>query len=156
MNMNQTINIPSTSSLVAGLTAAIATTESGNNAATTASSSALGLLTNTSNDQSENSRNIGFAFPAPPNIDNSISQANLAATTAAAILQQTTIANMISSQNTLGNSLNASTNQSMPNLHAGFQSVNNNSAPASNALSATRASPALNIHSPRSTSHLME
>lgn len=165
MNMNQTIAIPSTSTLVASLASSVAASCNASTTsiahATAASSSSTiaptaipgtSLLASTSNGQQEASR-LGFAFHAPSTTEitaNSISHANLAATTAAALLQQqTTIAHMISSQqNTL--------NQSMPNLHAGFQPPNNNSAPASNALAAPRASPALTNHSPRSTSHLME
>jgi hypothetical protein len=113
-------------------------------------------LATTSGEQLDLNRSLGFAFQAPANPDISISQANLAATTAALLQQQqTTIANMISSQSSL-NPATLNNNQSMPNLHAGFQSTANNSAPASNALAAPRASPGLTNHSPRSTSHLME
>ncbi|KAI6177214.1 BZIP domain-containing protein [Aphelenchoides bicaudatus] len=164
MNMNQAITIPSTSSLVAGLTAATTNSNLAANSTIVSSSSAVApttitaaVLASAANEQSDLSRNLGFAaFQAPVNPEiNPISQANLAASTAAALLQQTTIANMISSQSSL-NPATLNANQSMPNLHAGFQATNNNSAPASNALAAPRASPGLANHSPRSTSHLME
>jgi hypothetical protein len=128
---------------------------SAENAQTTSSTAIVAPINNlvtTSNGH------LGFTFP-PPVTDTSISQANLAATTAALLQQQqSSIANMISShqQNTL-NALNAQpSNQSMPNLHAGFPSAHNASAPASNGLLGARASPALNNLSPRSTSHLIE
>ncbi|KAI6241005.1 BZIP domain-containing protein [Aphelenchoides fujianensis] len=177
MNMNQqTLSIPSTSSLVAGLSAAAAAVASSNNNPAIAPTATVNSVTSdaissaaesllpvnnaaTSSAAAAMVSNIatnGFAFPAPSD-SASISQPGIAASTAAALFQQhqTSIATMISNQNSL-NALNTSANQSMPNLHAGFQATATSSGPASNGLMAPRASPALSNISPRSTSHLME
>ncbi|KAI6215013.1 hypothetical protein M3Y94_00335200 [Aphelenchoides besseyi] len=176
MNMNQqALAIPSTSSLVAGLTAAAAAVANSTTSTVETSTTSVNRLvvptissaadpvftidnsavSSTATASTSSLSNNGFALPSSNN-SASISQAGLAASTAAALLQQqTSIANMISHQSTL-NALNTPANQSMPNLHAGFQSTVANSGPASNGLMAPRASPALSNISPRSTSHLME